>query len=168
VRGSLTHRYLIALGSNIRSHRHGSPRSVVVAAADALAQECGAPVALSPIIASAPLGPSARLYANACALVESDDSPREMLAICQRIESAFGRRRGGQRWNARVLDLDIVLWSGGIYADEALLVPHPRFPERPFVLGPAATIAPGWRDPLTGRSLAQMKARLTRPRPILR
>jgi 2-amino-4-hydroxy-6-hydroxymethyldihydropteridine diphosphokinase len=80
----------------------------------------------------------------------------------QSIEARFGRRRRGQRWRARVLDLDIVLWSGGAWASPGLIVPHVAFRERLFVLGPAAKIAGDWRDPVTGLSLRQLLARLKR------
>ena len=65
---------------------------------------------------------------------------------------------------ARVLDLDIVLWSGGAWGSPGVTIPHPAFAQRDFVLHPAAAIAPGWRDPITGRTIAQLRSRLTRPR----
>src|SRR3546814_11143679 len=51
--------------------------------------------------------------------------------------------------------LDIILWSGGAWADAWLSVPHRAFRERGFVLGPLLAIAPGWRDTLTGRTVRQ-------------
>ena len=90
-----------------------------------------------------------------------------LLAALKRTERMFGRR-GGQRWGDRVLDCDVVLWSGGVVAEPRLSVPHPLFRQRHFVLGPAAAIAPGWRDPLTGLTLAHLHARLTRRRPLPR
>ncbi len=120
-------------------------------------------MAESPVIASRPLGPSLRTYANAVALVETDLAPPALLARLKATEQGFGRRRSGQRWSARVLDLDIILWSGGIWASPGLGIPHSAFRERAFVLRPASRIAPGWRDPLTGRTLRQLSARLARP-----
>ena len=117
---------------------------------------------MSPIIASAPLGPSRRRYANAAVIVRSKRDPDALLARLQTIEASFGRRRGGQRWAARVLDIDIVLWSGGAWSSPGLTVPHTAFRSRAFVLTPAAAIAPRWRDPVTGLSLRQLRARLTR------
>ncbi len=160
--------YLIALGSNRRHHKHGVPASVLRAALAALDKKKFAVVAASRIIASAPLGPSQRRYANAAALVSFAGDPPELLQRLKRIERRFGRRRGGQRWSARVLDLDVVLWQGGTWVSPALAVPHIAFRERRFVLGPALTIAARWRDPLTGLTLAQLYARLTKPRPLPR
>jgi 2-amino-4-hydroxy-6-hydroxymethyldihydropteridine diphosphokinase len=142
--------YVIGLGSNRRG-RHGSPEREVRAALDAL----GDVVAASAIVTSAPLGPSIRRFANAVAVIASDETPRELLHRLKRIEADFGRRRG-RRWGARVIDLDIILWSGGICAGPGLTVPHLAFRQRAFVLGPLATIAPGWRDPITGRTVRQL------------
>ena len=121
-------------------------------------------VASAPVIESDPVGPSSRRYANSAALVETALEPPALLATVKRIERAFGRRRGGQRWTSRVLDLDLVLWTGGCFAAPGLVVPHPLFRDRAFVLAPAATIAGGWRDPVTSLSIRQLHARLTRPR----
>ena len=121
---------------------------------------------MSPIIASAPLGPSRRRYANAAVILRSKRDPDALLARLQTIEASFGRRRGGQRWGARVLDLDIILWQGGAWSSPGLTVPHTAFRSRDFVLTPAAAIAPRWRDPLTGLSLRQLRARLTKSRPL--
>jgi 2-amino-4-hydroxy-6-hydroxymethyldihydropteridine diphosphokinase len=153
--------YVIGLGSNRRG-RHGSPEREVRAAIDAL----GGIVAASPIVASAPLGPSIRRFANAVALIESDEAPPELLARLKAIEARFGRRRG-QRWGARVIDLDIILWSGGSWAGRGLIVPHAQFRERGFVLGPLATIVPAWRDPVTHRTVRQLAHVVDRraPRP---
>ncbi len=159
-------RYLIALGSNQRHHRHGPPEQVLRAALAALAAEAGAVLAAAPLIRSAPLGPSRRRYANGAALIESRLEPDELLDLLKAIEAEFGRRNTGQRWSARVLDLDIVLWSGGAWSSPGLTIPHREFRERGFVLKPAAAIAPDWRDPLTGLSLRQLYRRSERSCPI--
>ncbi|MEG3125841.1 2-amino-4-hydroxy-6-hydroxymethyldihydropteridine diphosphokinase [Sphingomonas sp. GB1N7] len=142
--------YAIAIGSNRRG-RHGAPEREVAAAIRAL----GAVVAVSGIVASAPLGPSIRRFANAAALIETRETPAELLARLKRIERDFGRRRG-QRWGARVIDLDIVLWSAGSWAEDDLIVPHPAFRARRFVLDPLLEIAADWRDPLTNSTVRQL------------
>ena len=165
--GDAEYRYLIALGSNRWHHRHGDPRRVIAAAIAALAAARITPVGTSRTEQSTPLGPSRRRYANAVVEVVSKCEPPQLLAEAKRIEAQFGRRRG-QRWGARVLDLDIVLWSGGLFASggavaaNALTIPHREFRCRRFVLGPAAQIAPRWRDPISGLTLRQLNARLTR------
>jgi 2-amino-4-hydroxy-6-hydroxymethyldihydropteridine diphosphokinase len=146
-------RYVIALGSN-RWGRHGSPRREVAAAMRALQPV----LAASPIVDSAPLGPSSRRFANAAILIESVEQPPALLARLKQVEREFGRRRG-RRWGARVIDLDIVLWSGGAWADAALVIPHRAFRDRAFVLGPLRAIVPGWRDPITARTTRQLADR---------
>lgn len=122
--------------------------------------------AVSPWLASAPIGPSLRQYANGAALVRTPLAPPDLLALLKHIEHAFGRRAGGQRWTARVLDLDIVLWSGGCWSGPGLTIPHIAMRQRAFVLRPARIIAPAWRDPITGLALRHLEARLTRPRSL--
>ncbi len=141
---------------------------MLAAALDALEAAGFEIVARSPIVGTAPLGPSNRRYANAAAVIESALGPEEMLTALLGIERRFRRRRRGQRWRARVLDLDLVLWSGGAHRSARLTIPHPEFRRRAFVLSPARDIAPDWRDPATGLALRHLQARLTRPRPLPR
>lgn len=161
----MTATYVIALGSNRRG-RHGSPEAELRAALTELAAS-GDVVMTSRIVGTAPLGPARRRFANAVAVIESEEAPPALLARLKRIEAAFGRRRG-QRWSDRVIDLDIVLWSGGAWAEPGLVIPHPAFRDRAFVLGPLLDVAADWRDPLTGRSMRQLAARLTRRAPAPR
>ncbi|GAA4812399.1 2-amino-4-hydroxy-6-hydroxymethyldihydropteridine diphosphokinase [Sphingosinicella ginsenosidimutans] len=155
--------YAIAIGSNRRHGRHGAPAGVVRAAL----REIGGVRIVSPTLATPALGPAGRAFANAAAIVESDLDPERMLARLKRIERAFGRRRG-RRWGPRVLDLDIILWSEGPWGGPGPVIPHPSFRTRRFVLDPLTRIAPDWRDPLTGLTVRQLHARLTRPRPVRR
>ena len=163
-----THLYVIALGSNMRHPRFGAPHAVVEAAMDLLDPAVGELLARSPIIETAPVGPSMRRYANAAVVLESIREPQDLLAALQDLEQELGRVRRGQSWRARVIDLDIVLWDGGSFASDNLVIPHPLFRQRDFVLRPASAIAADWRDPLTGLTLAQLTARLTRRRPLPR
>jgi 2-amino-4-hydroxy-6-hydroxymethyldihydropteridine diphosphokinase len=105
-------------------------------------------------------GLSGREFANAVALVESEHEPNAMLRAIKSIERDFGRRRG-RRWGSRVLDLDIIAWSGGRYSARGLTIPHPRLADRRFVLEPLASIAPQWPlvEALTARHLAHRLAR---------
>ena len=157
--------YAIGLGSNRRHARYGDPRRVLLAALSELESDDIEPIDVSPIITSDPIGPSRRRYANTVALVASPLAPPAMLERLQRIEAAFGRRTG-QRWSARTLDLDILLWSEGAWSDGNLVVPHPAMANRAFVLGPLRAIAPDWRHPLSAKTVRQMAARLIRPKPV--
>ena len=149
--------YALALGSNRRS-RHGSPAETVRAALEALGVD-----AASPILTTPALGPAGRSFANAAALLSSDLEPPELLDRVKAVERAFGRR-AGRKWGPRVLDIDILLWSGGAWAEPGLVVPHPEMRRRLFVLAPLAAVAPEWRDPLSGATVRQLLHRLRRPR----
>ena len=165
--GPAQHRYLLALGSNMR-HRAGAPAKVIGAAVEALGENGAKVLKASPIIETSPVGHSRRRFANACVSIETRQAPPEMLETARKIELAFGRKRMGIRWGRRVLDVDLILWSGGAWHDPRLVIPHPEFRKRDFVLGPATAIAADWRDPVTGLSVAQLYARLTQPRPVPR
>ena len=152
--------YAIARGSN-RRRRHGSPADTLRAAAAAIGAE-----RLSKIRASLAVGPAGRGFANAAAIVESDLDPSAMLARLKETERAFGRR-GGRRWGPRVLDLDIILWSGGAWAEGGLIVPHPEFRNRGFVLEPLSELAPRWRDPISGLTVRQLLSARKRGRAVV-
>lgn len=162
------HLYLIALGSNQRHPFFGAPERVLEQAVAALETADVDVFAASPTIRSAAIGPSRRCYANAAAILSTDLAPPELLAMLQSVEAHFGRIRRGQRWQARTLDLDILLWSGGIWTsrDPALAIPHYAMRERHFVLGPACNIAADWYDPLSNLSLKQIFHRLKRTNPL--
>lgn len=158
-------RYAIALGCNRRT-RHGSPIATLRAACAALAAAGIPPIARSPILLTPALGPAGRGFANAAVLIESDLTPPGLLALLKRIERAFGRRPG-RRWGARGLDLDILLWSEGRWPPHprqpkpgALAVPHRDLARRRFVLDPLVRIARDWRDPRSGQTVGQLRARL--------
>ena len=152
----MTSTYVIALGSNRRG-RHGAPAAELRAALKAI----GNVTCTSRIIETAPLGAAVRRFANATAVIETNEAPPALLNRLKAIEVAFGRRPG-QRWRDRVIDLDIILWSAGAWSSEALTIPHSEFRDRRFVLDPLREIVPDWRDPLTGLSVRQLAARLTR------
>lgn len=162
---SSPHLYAIALGSNRRHGRHGAPGAVLTAALSALELAGIAVARTSQTMSSAAIGPSLRCYANSVALIETPVDPPQLLAILKRIERDFGRRRG-RRWGARVLDLDIILWSGGVWSGQGLSVPHRAWRERRFVTDPLASIAPDWSDPATGLTVHHIAHRLRRARPV--
>ncbi|SNT08185.1 2-amino-4-hydroxy-6-hydroxymethyldihydropteridinediphosphokinase [Sphingomonas laterariae] len=153
--------YAIALGSNRRHGRHGAPEKVIAAALAALEAQGVRVLRASPVIRTAAIGPAGRGFANAAVIVECDLDPPALLALLKRTERAFGRRPG-RRWGPRVLDLDIILWSGGGWAGPRLAIPHAAFATRAFVLDPLVRIAPDWRHPKTARTVRQMRARLGR------
>jgi 2-amino-4-hydroxy-6-hydroxymethyldihydropteridine diphosphokinase len=85
--------------------------------------------------------------------------PARLLAELHAIERTFGRRRR-VRWEARLLDLDLIALGERVLDGPDLVVPHPRAMERPFVLVPLLEVAPAWRDPRSGRRAADALADL--------
>lgn len=157
--------YAIALGSNRRHGRHGGPAAVLVAAVEAIESRGTLIEAVSLIRTTRALGPAGRSFANAAMIVSTELNPQELLGVLKDIERAFGRRRG-RRWGPRVLDLDIILWSGGIWAGAGITIPHPGYRTRRFVLDPLVEVAPEWRDPLSGLSVRQLLHRFARRTPV--
>jgi len=112
---------------------------------------------------------------NAALVIPWADSPEALLDLLHEIEEAFGRTRTA-RWEARVLDLDLIALGQAVRPDAetqaqwralpldraaqetpgTLILPHPRLQERAFVLVPLADVAPDWRHPLTGESVREM------------
>ena len=163
--GAPSFTYAVAIGSNRPFARNLGPTAIVEAALALLGNPPLSLVAHSVIIQSAPLGPSLRRYANAVAVIESSMRPPDLLSYFHEIEDRYGRRRH-RRWGARTLDLDIILWSGGIWSEADLAIPHVAFRDRAFVTHPLADIAPEWRDPVSGLSIKQLSARLSYRKPV--
>ncbi len=92
-------------------------------------------LAFSNLYASAPMGPQDQPdYVNAVMAITTTLSPLELLQELQTIEQAHGRVRGSQRWGARTLDLDLLLYGDQQIDLPELTVPHPGIADRPFVL----------------------------------
>ena len=154
--------YAVGVGSNRLHGSHGRPALVVAAALVALDERFDL-FDSSPILLNRATGGAGRDFANAAALVKSELGPAELLSQLKGIERAFGRRPG-RRWATRVLDLDILLWSGGIVTTRTLQIPHPRLATRTFALLPLAAIAPHWLV-ANGRTVRHLNARLAQRRP---
>ena len=101
-------------------------------------------------------------FVNAAALLETSLGARELLDHMLAIERDFGRDRvGGERWSARTLDLDLLLYGEDIIEEPGLHVPHPHLHERAFALVPLVEVAPDAVIPGRGRASDLVAAMVT-------
>ena len=112
--------------------------------------------ALSPIYETPPAYVTAQpSFLNAAITGMTSLSPLALLWSLKYLEGQLGRQPTF-RYGPRVIDLDLLLYGDQILKDSELSVPHPRIAEREFVLRPLADIAPGWKHPVTGVTVAEM------------
>jgi 2-amino-4-hydroxy-6-hydroxymethyldihydropteridine diphosphokinase len=148
----------IALGSNL-----GNRDAAIAFAIDQLSALVSN-LRASEIIETWPVGEGTEhqnLYLNAVAVGETDLSARELLDALLAIEQGYGRERSAVN-AARTLDLDLILLGDRVVVEPGLEVPHPRFRERFFVLGPLAEVAPDMLDPVSGMTVGQLLRALLR------
>jgi 2-amino-4-hydroxy-6-hydroxymethyldihydropteridine diphosphokinase len=143
----MSRRVLLGLGSNL-----GDRRRLLRDAIDSLPGV----TKVSGVYETDPIGGPAEQdkYLNLVVAIDSAATPRQLLGMCHRLESAAGRVRG-ERWGPRQLDIDILWIDGEVIEEEDLQVPHPRMWDRRFVLVPLADVAPellpeGWEDRVDG------------------
>jgi len=144
----------IALGSNLGDRR--AHLAFAVAELSKLLKE----LRVSSILESDPQDvPDVQpRYLNAVVVGKTDLEPAALLEQLMAIERARGRERGSFR-SARTLDLDIVLFGDRIVNTPALEIPHPRFRNRAFVLDGLAELEPDWVDPVSGRTVLELRTR---------
>lgn len=126
-------RVFLSIGSNI-----GDRAAHLAQAVESLPDV----VAVSPVYETDPVGgPDQGAYLNLVVELATAIEPRELLAICHRLEANAERVRE-ERWGPRTLDIDMVWVEGVVSDDPALTLPHPRWMERRFVLAPLRDLAP--------------------------
>jgi 2-amino-4-hydroxy-6-hydroxymethyldihydropteridine diphosphokinase len=143
------HRAAIALGSNL-----GDSCQILQSALKTLDSLPNITVeAVSEIYQTVAVGPPQPDYLNACAVLSTDLEPQTLLDTMLEIEAQFGRVRW-ERWGARLLDLDLLLFDDLVIEQPGLQVPHPRLVERAFVLVPLTDVAADWLEPISGKAIA--------------
>ena len=171
---------LVALGANVTSPV-GPPVETMRAGLAALASDSITVLAKSRLYATPCMpqgaGPD---YVNAVALIQTSLSAKGLLNRLHALEARFARERK-QRWASRTLDLDLIDFGGMIVPDAAtysiwralepsrqaheapdqLILPHPRMQDRAFVLVPLHDVAPDWRHPVSGLTVAQMISQIS-------
>ncbi|MDH3334126.1 MAG: 2-amino-4-hydroxy-6-hydroxymethyldihydropteridine diphosphokinase [Gammaproteobacteria bacterium] len=155
------HRYpaYVGIGSNLQ----GPARQVENAAALLAAIPGTRLIATSSLYRSAAFGGIEQPdFVNAVAAVLTTLSPADFLGELQAIENRQGRERGEARWGPRVIDLDLLVYSGKKIESAELSLPHPGIGERNFVLLPLVEIAPDLVIPGLGR-VASIPVNLDEP-----
>lgn len=141
---------IFALGANL-----GAPLAALGAAAARLA-EMLADARASGVYRTPPEGGADQPdYLNAVVRGWASLSAREALALACRLETEAGRVRT-TRGAARELDVDVLFVGEEVVEEPGLRVPHPRWHERDFVVVPLLDVAPEWRDPRSGRTVAEV------------
>lgn len=110
---------------------------------------------LSSVYESAAVGFDGADFLNLVVRLQSEDSP---LAICHEIElihNLAGRIRGGDKWESRPLDIDLLLYNDLVKDDRPVRVPRDDILQYSFVLRPLAEIAPDQLHPVTGKTLLE-------------
>ncbi|MEJ2178858.1 MAG: 2-amino-4-hydroxy-6-hydroxymethyldihydropteridine diphosphokinase [Gammaproteobacteria bacterium] len=129
----------VGLGSNLDD----PVLQVTQACAEIAAIEKVRLIKISSLYQSPPMGPADQPdYINAVAEIATSLTPAELLVALQAIEKHHGRVRSAQRWSARTLDLDILLYGEKLINSASLVIPHLGLYERAFVLYPLLEIAP--------------------------
>jgi 2-amino-4-hydroxy-6-hydroxymethyldihydropteridine diphosphokinase len=131
----VTVRAYLAIGSNL-----GDRLAHLQSAVDGLAATAGIDVvAVSAVYETDPVGPEQPDYLNAVVAVDTTLHAHALLAVGQRLEARAHRVRG-ERWGPRTLDVDVVFFGDEQLDTPDLVVPHPRWEERDFVLAPLADL----------------------------
>jgi 2-amino-4-hydroxy-6-hydroxymethyldihydropteridine diphosphokinase len=144
-------RVAIALGSNL-----GDRRAHLEYAIDALGLDLSN-ISVSSFSETAPVGvgPEHGVYLNAVVVGDTRLPARILLERLLEIEEERGRTRP-YPMAPRTLDVDLILYGDRVIEEDGLSIPHPRFRERGFVLGPLAEIAPDMVDPVTRQTIAEL------------
>jgi 2-amino-4-hydroxy-6-hydroxymethyldihydropteridine diphosphokinase len=144
-------RVWISAGSNI--DREHSIRAALRELADAF----GALV-VSPVYETEAVGFDGDAFYNLVVGIDSELSPGELHALLREIEARHGRRRGGEKFSARTLDLDVLTYGDAVTDDGGKHLPRDEILKYAFVLKPLADVAPAERHPETGVSYADLWA----------
>lgn len=127
------------------------------------------PLALSGVYRNPPVGFAGDDFLNLVLRFRTAEPPAAVVAELERIHVVAGRVRGAERFGARTLDLDLLLYGDAVIPDPGIRVPRADILKYGFVLGPLAELAPGLRHPVTGQTMEALWAAFDQARhPLVR
>ncbi|MFC3199257.1 2-amino-4-hydroxy-6-hydroxymethyldihydropteridine diphosphokinase [Parapedobacter deserti] len=142
--------YLL-LGANL-----GNRTALLNQAIEEIAQEIGQIVKASAVYETAAWGDKSQPnYLNQVLRVTTSLQPLQLLEKINAIEKKLGRERM-VKWEARLIDIDILLYSDQVIDKPNLQVPHPHLPNRRFALVPLQEIAPFLIHPVAKRTVTEL------------
>ena len=151
----MPHRVFIGIGSNL-GDRRGNCREARQRIGEIPKTRV---VKESSLYESEPHGDAKTWFGNSVVEVETELSPLDLLKRLQQIESEMGRKRvKGKRWGSRIIDLDILFFDNETIDKRNLKIPHPRVPQRRFVLVPLSELAPQLIHPGLNASVSELLA----------
>lgn len=108
---------------------------------------------VSPVYRSKALGFEGADFLNAAAIIETELSPKELCSELERIHELAGRRRRPNKFIARTLDIDLLLYDRIVAEEEGIRLPRSDVLQYSFVLKPLADIAPDYIHPVSGKTI---------------
>jgi 2-amino-4-hydroxy-6-hydroxymethyldihydropteridine diphosphokinase len=144
---------IIGIGSNL-----GDKLAAIQSAGNFLERLSHQPVQKGSVWESEPVGGARFPFYNTAAKITTDLQPEKLLIKLKAFEQECGREKNPVRWGPRVLDLDIIGFGDLVMDNDTLIIPHPEYKNRLFVLHPLKEVAPEWRDPHNGKPIADIIA----------
>lgn len=141
----------LSIGSNIEPAKH------IRAALTALQARYGE-VLLSPVYETEAVGFAGDNFYNLVASLTTEESPQQVAQVLREIEDAQGRKRTGERFSSRTLDIDLLLYDDWILHTDQLEIPRNEIVKYAFVLRPLAELSPNAVHPITGQTYAALWA----------
>lgn len=142
---------VIAIGSNL-----GDRHAMVKKAGQFLRRLSENNFKKSSIWESEPVGGARYTFYNAAVTLSTKLRPTELLHTLKEFEMTCGREKNHERWSPRVLDLDIIGYGNLVIETDNLIIPHPEYKKRQFVLFPMKEICPNWNDSSTGEPMVEI------------
>ncbi|WP_234567484.1 2-amino-4-hydroxy-6-hydroxymethyldihydropteridine diphosphokinase [Rhodohalobacter sp. 614A] len=142
---------IIAVGSNI-----GDRLSYIQMAGKFLEELSEGDIKKSSIWESEPVGDAKYDFLNCAARIETSLAPEQLLVRLKEFERSSGREANPVRWGPRVIDLDLIGFGDLVIQQERLIIPHPEYAKRLFVLLPLQEIDSKWKDPENKKNIDEL------------